>query len=574
MISALHERWVALLESLPEADFQRGYTHPGAWPAGSHERAGTLFLALAPSHGAHHQSAHQDVLVAEVPSGAESLSPAKLAEVLEDYLAGHPTAALLEDGRVLFDMRLAHYSVTESHGRCLLQLWSEERNLVRTVIDVQHRAQCLRVMTRRMGAPKPQALELVPSSDRRTPTARDSARRNYQRLLERVLTRAFIGAKIDGLRSAMDLEHSFGPAYVRGRLLRGTAADAVIGVSEAESSATIDGILTLGILWLDYCREKGDARRHFGGLKVIVPAGSWRTTAERMAWLNHSAADFQLFTLDERSEELESIDFRDSGNQIARLVHAFSTEAALERCGSGIGRVMTLLPDGAKDRVEIRPRSATEVGLMLHGLEFARVRHGASSPLVHARGGDHVRRRSQRNPAHRRDRRPLSRTVCASLCEPPSRGAPQRSALSHATGALARIRVPRAWPICSRCLRGDLALLAGAGALLGRSRHARSAHARSQQAASSVIELKADEDLHLPMQALDYWIRVRALNADRQRTPMQRSATLRLRARRLLSRCRSFELGPAASFWQRPHSASIPPICRYCAISRPRSTGN
>ena len=33
-----------------------------------------------------------------------------------------------------------------------------------------------------------------------------------------------------------------------------------------------------------------------------------------------------------------------------------------------------------------------------------------------------------------------------------------------------------------------------------------------------VIELKADEDLHLPLQALDYWIRVRALNADRQRT--------------------------------------------------------
>jgi len=31
-----------------------------------------------------------------------------------------------------------------------------------------------------------------------------------------------------------------------------------------------------------------------------------------------------------------------------------------------------------------------------------------------------------------------------------------------------------------------------------------------------VLELKADEDLHLPLQALDYWIRVRALNADRQ----------------------------------------------------------
>jgi hypothetical protein len=31
-----------------------------------------------------------------------------------------------------------------------------------------------------------------------------------------------------------------------------------------------------------------------------------------------------------------------------------------------------------------------------------------------------------------------------------------------------------------------------------------------------VLELKADEDLQLPLQALDYWIRVRALNADRQ----------------------------------------------------------
>ena len=34
----------------------------------------------------------------------------------------------------------------------------------------------------------------------------------------------------------------------------------------------------------------------------------------------------------------------------------------------------------------------------------------------------------------------------------------------------------------------------------------------------AVIELKADEDLHLPLQALDYWIRVRALNEDRKPT--------------------------------------------------------
>ena len=37
-------------------------------------------------------------------SGPDSPSAAKLAETLEDYLASHPAAALLEDGRVLFWM--------------------------------------------------------------------------------------------------------------------------------------------------------------------------------------------------------------------------------------------------------------------------------------------------------------------------------------------------------------------------------------------------------------------------------------------------------------------------------------
>src|SRR5450631_2508143 len=303
----------------------------------------------------------------------------RLAERIESYLADHPAAALPEDGRVLFDMRIARYAVSESHGRCLLQLWSEERNLVRTVVEVQPRAQCLRLITRRMGVTKPQALELVPSSDRRTPTARDTARRNYQRLLERVLTRAFIGSKVDALRSAMDLEHSFGPAYIRGRLLRGATADAVIGVSEAESASIVDGILTLGILWLDYCRQRADGRRHFGGLKVIVPAGAWRTTAERMAWLNHAAAKFELYTLDERSEELTLVDFRDTGNLESRLVHAFDAQAARDRCTAGVERLLALVPSDARERVEVHVKSSTEVGLLLHGLEFARVRHGVSA---------------------------------------------------------------------------------------------------------------------------------------------------------------------------------------------------
>ncbi len=450
-----------------------------------------------------------------MPGDETAASASRLAESIESYLADHPAAALLEDGRVVFDMRTAHYAVSEQHGRCLLELWSEERNLVRTVVDVQERAQCLRLMTRRMGAAKPQALELVPTSDRRTPTARDAGRRNYQKLLGRVLTRRFVDAKVDGLRSAMDLEHSFGPAYVRGRLLRGTAADAVIGVSEAESAAMVDGILTLGILWLDYCRQHGDGRRHFGGLKVVVPAGAWRTTAERIAWMNHGAADFQLFTLDERSEELAAVDFRDTGNLESRLVHAFSSSAALERCQQGIDRLLGLVPAAARERVEVRASSAAEVGLLLHGLEFARVRHGVAAHSF-ARENEVTFGAGINETPLTEDNEELCRELCRRLFE-------SRYPDGAHTDLLFRMQ-PEHW-LESRLRSGIAELLPGLrGDLMYTQVPALSSGDRGlldlltldRNGRLVVIELKADEDLHLPLQALDYWIRVRALNDDRQ----------------------------------------------------------
>jgi hypothetical protein len=451
--------------------------------------------------------------MARIPTAADAPSATQLAQKIETFLADHPAAAVLEDGRVIFEMRWSRYTVSESHGRCLIQFWSEERNFMRTVVEVQERAHSLRISTRRMGAPKPQTLELVTSSDRRTPTARDSSRRNYQRLLERVLTRSFIGAKIDGFRSAMDLEHSFGPAYVRGRLLRGTAADAIIGVSDAEASPTIDGILTLGLLWLDFCRQHTESRRHLGGLKIFVPAGAWRTTAERMAWLNHAAANFELYTIDERNEELTEIDFRDTGNLESRLVHAFSTEASTQRCRAGIDRLMALVPEAARNRVELRSHSATEVGLLLHGLEFARVRQGASAQsfarieeVTFGAGGNETPLTAETEELCRDlfQRLFLSRHRDGTYTDPLFRMQPE-----HWLESELRARISEVFSV----LRSDL-LYSQVPALSSGQRGMLDLLTLDHHGRLTVIEIKADEDLHLPLQALDYWIRVRALNQD------------------------------------------------------------
>jgi hypothetical protein len=317
------------------------------------------------------------------------------------------------------------------------------------------------------------------------------------------------------MRSAMDLEHSFGPAYVRGRLLRGTAADAVIGVGEAESAATADGVLTLGILWLDHCRQHGDGRRHFGGLKVVVPAGAWRTTAERMAWLNHAAADFELYTLDERSEELVRVDFRDTGNLESRLVHAFSAVAAVERCAAGIERLMELVPQAARERVEVRASSASEVGLDLHGLEFARVRHGFAGNSF--AGQDEISFGAGANETPLTDQ---TEALCRDLL---GRLFASRRPDGVHNDALFRLQ-PERW-LEARLRDGIAELLPGlrqdllysqVPALSGGDRGMLDLLTLDRNGRLAVIELKADEDLHLPLQALDYWIRVRALNDDRK----------------------------------------------------------
>src|ERR1700677_3416542 len=223
------------------------------------------------------------------------LSPTELARLLEQFFADHPRAALLEDGRLLFEMATAHYSVSAEHGRCVLHLWSEERNMVRTVVGLEARKETLRILVRRLGAQRPQSLQVVKDRDQRTPAPPPLRRTKYLRLLEGLLARHFNEYKVESLRSAMDLEHSFGPAYARGLLVRGQQCWALIGVNAGESPAPIDGVLTLGILWLAYCREHSAGKRVCHGLKVFLPAGSSSTTRARMASLNRELAQWELY---------------------------------------------------------------------------------------------------------------------------------------------------------------------------------------------------------------------------------------------------------------------------------------
>ncbi|MBT9332247.1 hypothetical protein D0Y96_014425 [Acidipila sp. 4G-K13] len=438
------------------------------------------------------------------------MTAVELGRALEAFFADFPRAAVLEEGRVLFDMRISHWSLASEHGRCMLHLWSEERNLVRSVTKVNQRRDTLHLETRRFGQTKPQGLTLVRDPDRRTPTARDTTRKRYLRTLERVLPNAFPGWKAEGMRTAMDLEHSFGPAYARGLLVRGNSAWAVIGVNAEESPATIDGALTLGILWLAYCREHGDGRRLVEGLKVIVPEGCSETTAARMVWMDPAIAKWELHELDERADLISSVEARDQGNLSVRLMHAFDPGRALERMRAGIDRLTALLPVWMREWTEVRAHSATEVGFLLHGLEYARVRHAAMPGSFAMRdeitfgAGAHETPLDESTEGMFRDlmeRLGESRKASGSVRDPLFRMQAERWLESELRRDLAEIEPG---------LRGDV-VYSQVPAFAGRDRAMLDLLTVTRQGRLAVLELKADEDLHLPLQALDYWARVRQL---------------------------------------------------------------
>ena len=487
-------------------------------------------------------------------------TPAQVAAAIEQFLNEHEGATVLEDGKVLFDLRSAKYSLSTEHERCTLHLWSGESNMVRRVVSATPRADSLRLATQRFGHAQTKLLELVTSRERRTPTTRETARVHYGKTLQRVLERQFAPWNCEPLRTAMDLERGFGPAYARGTLINGKNAWAVIGVNECESTATIDGILTLGILWLHTCRECGGGRRLYQGLKVIIPRGTAMLTLARMAWLNNEAAQWELWEFDEKTEELTERDAADVGNVRTRLVHHPDERAAEERFAAPIAELLSIVPAEEQARVEPRLRSTAELAFLLHGLEFARARIGLApnsfaqtleltvgareTPLNDATREEltafvaelFARRRAFVPSVDfgRRGRSPLRRIgsggpqaahsrlniggagVEASgnpTQDPLYRAAPERwleSILRRDLAPLTRnlaptAKAPRAIPrLDPQHVYAQVPAIAGASDrglldLLGATADGRLA----------VIELKAGDDLQFALQGLDYWIRVR-----------------------------------------------------------------
>ena|SRR5438876_1331501 len=127
------------------------------------------------------------------------------------------------------------------------------------------------------------------------PTTRDwqsrGARLIFRERFRQFLSREFPQWRIGGLSAEPDLEHSLSPAYPRALLRRGVSALAAI----AAPPETLDagGILSFGLIWLDYLRRR-DAKSTVEGLLLFLPERKERTTCLRLPFLNPQAARYEI----------------------------------------------------------------------------------------------------------------------------------------------------------------------------------------------------------------------------------------------------------------------------------------
>jgi hypothetical protein len=422
--------------------------------------------------------------------------------MVEEFLAGSHDAVVIENGAVAFDLVSAKYAVSGEHDKCVLHLWSSQRNVVRRVLEAEVKNEVLRLAVQRLGQTKPVKLEICRERDRRTPTAKKASRTAYQQKLQRVLERRFPGFTVARLTTSVDLGRSFGPIYARGLIRRGQSAFAVLGVNGQETQSSVDAALTFGILWLEECRRSQAGKLGVEGLKLFLPPGGSALTRERMAHLHSGAAKWQLYELDEREDCLKEVDVPDRGNVATRLVHSTDESATRERFAECIARVRHLMP-----KAEVAVLSGAEIAFRCHGLEFARARLGhepgsfRSAPEIVFGVGAEERVLGEENAA-------AFTQLVRSVGEVRHPDGPRDHPLwrLHPERWLESLVVEDVAAVDERL---DAACLySQVPAFSASDRAMIDVLTTTREGRLAVVELKADEDIHLPLQGLDYWSRV------------------------------------------------------------------
>ncbi len=421
--------------------------------------------------------------------GHRRRSPAEALAAIERFLNASRKPILLEPGEEPFPLDNGSHSIDWRNDRLTLQVWDRTRNLVRRVIALAEEKPgklelAIEKFPRREGSLL--MLDAGRPSQRNAPLR--GRRLSFRERFRRLLRRGFPDWKISELSTEQDLEHSLSSLYPRALLRNGRAALAAIAAPP--DGTPVDGVLTFGLIWLDYLRRR-EPGLVVGGLILFLPQGHERTTCLRLRCLDHGQARFEARVYSPE-DFAQAVDLADYGNLDTRLESFRDPAHALSRRVLGWTQWLLRQPG-----VEMIPRPGGAASLRVRGLEFACAQGDtlsfglARKAAVEESGLDEMERAA-------RELARMRHAAAADRENPLFRQQPEhwlesalRENLEQVEASLLPSPVYGQVPAFAGGERGVLDLLAV-------DRNGRLA----------VLELKASEDIHLPLQALDYWMRV------------------------------------------------------------------
>jgi hypothetical protein len=417
---------------------------------------------------------------------------AELQASLQEFVASGAVEVRENGGRVAPFSGMS-WEVRGAGEKPLLHLWSEQFHLTRRVLAItDHSEQRLALAVERFGRAKPDRLEFIRKDFERS--APDLSREEFRDRLMKLLAQQFPGETLESLTISPDLEHSLSGNYARGLLRRGSDCIALLAVPDGETSDTADNSLTFALLWLMRARQ-ANHRGTITTLRILLPKNASRTVAHRLAALDAQCA-VEIYERNPVLETLERIDSRRQANLNTWLVAHRESEILLDRARPELEAILVLAPRA----ITLHPvTQSREVWLRFHGLPFARWDDGRIFFGI---------------PDTREEFSPSSRTALKSLVH--NLELHRHPLASDTRHALYR---PQAERWLESMVREDVTrvdavldqrfvyaqVFANAGGehgildLLTITRSGRLA----------IIELKANEHIHLPLQAADYWLRVR-----------------------------------------------------------------
>jgi hypothetical protein len=411
----------------------------------------------------------------------------ELHGAIEQFLTGSHSPVLLEPGEQPIPIGPKTFHLESLNGRLTLQAWTESRNLVRRVTGITlSKPGRLELEIEKFGKRKGELILLDQARPQNQSTSKKLARSTGREILRRLSSRAFPGWTTGEITSEQDLEHSFSPVYPRALLRKGPAGIAAM-LAPADSPG---GVLTFALLWFDYLRRR-ERRIAIDTLAVFLPAGSERTTCLRLRYIGCPGARFLAFSYSPE-EHCQAIDLTDFGNveTIVPPLHGQNSDvdSDTDHAISQISRMV--------DGVESVPLPSGRV-LRVRGLEFARRtasgwRYGIETkrPVTASNLTEVIALAREISRLRSSDAADHHNPVCARAPELWLESQVRRSVQQIDAGLLPEPIYGQV-PALAAATRGIIDLLAS-----------------TADGRLSVLELKASEDIHLPMQALDYWLRV------------------------------------------------------------------